>query len=256
MQEWDETGGEFALVDPNRIQVDHRYQRPEKEVLIAAISKAPDWKAFGSLMLQRRGNGENGVLVIIDGQQRLKGVMGSEDPPKKVPAIIMPKGDLASEARTFVTVNVQRKSVGTLEKHDALVTAKDPAALAVKKACEKVGYSLGTKGIVSGQMKTIQAVASVYHAYNVLGEDGLVQVLTLTRDAWPDDSAATSVHMLRAVTQVLVDLGTNYNRPTVANKLGKVSPTRILLKAEELKIRKGGSKQVNVRDAIHELCKV
>lgn len=254
MENWN---GEFEMVEVGRLNVDHRYQRAEKDVLIQAIAKNPDWRAFGALMCQRRGNGGNSVLVIIDGQQRFKGVMASDEPPMKVPCIIMPKDKLEAEARTFVTINVQRKSVGTMEKHDALVTAKDPAALAVKRATEKVGFSLGTRGVIGGgSPKTIQAVASVYHAYNVLGEDGLVQVLTVIRDAWPDDAAGVSLHMLRAITQVLVDLGTSYNRGKVVLALGKATPSRILMKAEELMYRKGGSKQENVRDAIRELCKV
>lgn len=243
--------GEFELVDPQMVIVDHRYQRPEKQTLIQAIAANPDWAAFGAISCYRR----DGTLVCVDGQQRLRGVLQSEKPPKLVPAVIQPKGSLQREATTFAAMNITRRAVESMEKHIALVQAKNPTALAIERACERTGYSLDAN-YQGGDPNTVQAISALYSTYGRLGEDGLVQVLTQARDAWPSDKLGVSAHMLRSITQVLIDQGEEYHRAKLTLALSKSSPSLILRKSEELKFDLGGSKQKNVRRAIKVLCKV
>lgn len=251
MDDWNAVGT-FELVNPKEIVVDHRYQRAEKDNLISEIAKAPNWEAFGAVSCYRR----DGVLVCIDGQQRLRGVLTSEEPPQLVPAIIFEKTSLSNEAMTFVKVNITRTSVTSLEKHRALVVANHPAALAVERAVAHVGFSVqGSTNERTGG-RAISAISSIYHVYNTLGEEGLVQVLTQIRDAWPDDHVGLSLNIIRGVCDVLVDQGAEYHRGKLTAALATTSPYLILRKAEEFKFQYAGSKQTNVRRAIKELCKV
>lgn len=245
----DEWNGKFELVDPKLVVVDHRYQRTEKENLIAKIASSPDWAAFGALSCYQR----EGVLVCVDGQQRLAGVLQSETPPKKVPAVIFDKATLDKEAQTFTKINVNRTQLSALEKHRGLVVAKNPAALAVERAADKAGFTLQPS---TGSTRNIQAIGAVYNAYNLLGEDGLLQVLVQLRDAWPGETSALTVNIIRGVTDVMIDLGSDYNRAKLTNSLAKATPGAIMRKAEELRFDTGGSKQKNVRRAIKALCKV
>lgn len=248
MEKWN---GNFEMVDPAVIVIDHRYQRPEKETLIRRIAQSPDWEAFGAVSLYRR----NGVLVCVDGQQRIRGVLTCENPPKEIPAIVFEKTTLDQEAETYVAINVMRTAVNALEKHKGLVVAKNPAALAIERAVEKAGYTVAGPGGGAGP-RTIHAIGAIYHAYTQLAEEGLVQVLVQARDSWQDDPAGISVHMIRGLVDVLTDLGSDYHRGKLTTALQKSSPALIMRKAEELKFDLGGSKQTNVRRAIKVLCKV
>lgn len=244
----DEWNGKFEMVDPTLIVVDHRYQRPEKEVLIGKIAKNPNWAAFGALSLYRR----DGVLVCVDGQQRLRGVLSSENPPKLVPAVIQDTATLAQEAQTFVDMNITRTAVQALEKHHGLVAAENPAALAIERAVATAGYSLGGGSAANN----IQAVSTLYYVYNMLGEDGLVQVLSQARDSWPNDPAGVNVNMLRVICDVITEQGSDYHRGKLTTALAKSTPADILRKASALMFDLGGSKQVNVRRAVKALCKI
>jgi hypothetical protein len=247
----DEWNGTFEKVNPREIVIDHRYQRSEKPILIARIAENPDWAAFGALSCYRR----DGLLVCVDGQQRLRGILSTDKPPLLVPCVIQEKAPVEKEARTFVTVNVNRTSVQSLEKHRGLVMAKDPAALAINRSVETAGFSLGQRSGTENP-HTISAVASIYNAYNVLGEEGLLQLLVQLRDSWPNDGAAVGASIINGVRDVLVDLGDDYNRAKVTAALAKTSPALIMRKAKEIEFDIGGSMQINVRRAINKLCKL
>jgi len=242
------------LVDPRVIVIDHRYQRPEKPNLIAAIAANPDWAAFGAISLYKRES----TLVCVDGQQRLRGVLAAETPPKLVPCIIQPKASVVREATTFAAINITRRSVESMEKHVALLQAQNPTALAIDRAVTKSGFTLSTGGATAAvsDPNTLYAISALYSLYRQLGEDKLVQVLVQVRDAWPSDPLGKSAHMLRAVGQVVVDLGDDYNRAKVTTALGRSSPALILRKSEEHRFDFGGAKQKNVRRAIKTLCKI
>lgn len=244
--------GTFELVDPRLIIVDHRYQRPEKKTLIDAIAANPDWAAFGAVSCYRRNDG---MLVCVDGQQRLRGVLDSEKPPKLIPTVIQPKATVQREATTFAAINITRRAVESMEKHNSLVVAQNPTALAIERALEKAGFSLDSD-YRSGDPHTVQAVGALYSIYSRLGEEGIVQVLVQARDAWPNDRLGISAHLLRGVAQVLIDQGENYNRAKLTAALSKSTPSLILRKSDELRFDLGGSKQKNVRRAIKALCKV
>lgn len=247
MEAWN---GKFELVDPRLIVVDHRYQREEKANLIAAIAANPDWAAFGALSLYRRGD----VLYCVDGQQRLRGVLNSASPPKVVPAVIQDQGTVVDEATTFAAINITRRAVESMEKHKALVSAKNATALAIDRAAEKAGFTIGVE---VADPNTVMAISALYHIYSRLGEEGVVQTLVQARDSWPSDRLGVSAHLLRGISQVIIDLGDEgYNRGKVTAALSKTSPALILRQSEALRFDLGGSKQKNVRRAIKALCKI
>lgn len=240
--------GTFEMVDPKAIVVDHRYQRPEKPALIARISSNPDWEAFGVIVCYKRGE----LFFCIDGQQRLAGILRAQEVPKRVPIVWFPPTEVAHEASTFVRMNVDRKAVEPLEKHRGQLVAKDPVALAIERAVDRAGFTIAP----GGEPRSIGAVAALHYVYNLLGEDGLVQVLVQCREAWPDDKAALGVNIVRGLGDVLAGMNGNYNRQKLTASLARTSPALILRKAEELRFDLGGSKQTNVRRAFKALAKV
>lgn len=245
--------GKLQMIDPKKVIVDHRYQRAEKSSLIAAISSNPKWEFFGALTLFER-EGKPDTYYCADGQQRLRGVMGAEKSPTTVPAVVFTVPALRDEAAIYVQINEFRKALRPLEKHVGKVVAKDAAAMAVERAANTAGFSIGQ----SPSARTIEAPNALYYAHNALGEQGLVQLLTVLRDAWPDDKRALSSGIIRTLADIIEEKSSNggFSRSDLTRKLLKTSPGKIARKAEEIHFDTGKSKGDSRRAAFKALAKV
>lgn len=243
--------GKFEMVNPKEVVIDHRYQRPLKQTLVSTIAQAPAWELFGVPICFKRANG---MLYCADGQQRIAGVMASENPPKEIPVLSFPMHDLADEAEVFVRINEWRKALQPIEKHKGKIVAGDPPTLAIERAVASAGFTIDT-GVGTGpaHARTIQAVAAVGMVYNRIGEEGLLQTLVCIRDAWPDDPIGLKAQVLRGVGTLIEEQGENYSRVKLTNALKKTTPSAVMRKAAELSLQIGGSKQTNVRNAFSVL---
>lgn len=246
--------GTFELVDLNAIIVDHRYQRDLKPALVAAIATDPRWELFGVPVLFKR---QNGMFYVADGQQRLTGLKQSQNPPQKVPVVWFPVAGLDDEAAAFVQINEFRKSLTALEKHKGKIVAKEPSTLAIERAVETAGLSIGGNAIGgAGDSRTISAIAALYAIYNNLGEEGLIQTLVVCRDAWENDANAFSTYILRGVAEIIAEQNGSYERQRLTRALQKTSVPQVLRQADAFRFDLGGSKQKNVRRAFKQLAKV
>lgn len=259
----DEFTGTFELVDPHLILIDHLYQRGEKSSLIDAIAQNPKWEAFGVITCFVRERDLNGkkqrTFYAVDGQQRLRGVMQSEAPPKTVPVVYYVVNDVADEAQVFVRINEYRKSLSALEKHKGKIVAKDPAAVAIERAVELAGFTVGNPSSKMHDSRTLPAVGSLNYIYNLLGEEGLTQTLVQIRDAWGDDKMATESMILKLVANVIAEQSSGnggYNRAALTKALARTTPSAITRKAEGLRFDMGGSRAVNLRRALKQLARV
>jgi hypothetical protein len=261
----DEFTGTFELVDPHLILIDHLYQRGEKSTLIDAIASNPKWEAFGVVtcfVREREVNGKKQRLFYaVDGQQRIRGVLKAEKPPKKVPVVWYALSNVQDEAAVFVRINEYRKALSAIEKHKGKIIAKDPAATAIERAVEKAGFTVGAETSRGENARTIHAIASLNWVYNLIGEEGVTQTLTQVRDAWPDDKTGTDAMMIRAIAQVIAEQqgssqNGGYNRAALTRKLAGTTPSAIFRKAEGLRFDMGGSRAINLRRALKQLAKV
>lgn len=242
--------GTHEMVDPSTIVVDHLYQRPEKKALVQRIAATFDAMLFGRPICFRR---ENGMLYCIDGQQRIAGAKAAGI--RTTPIVSFPLVGAQREAEVFVAVNEARKALTGLEKHRGKVVAKDPAAIQIERAVEKAGYSIGVN---HESPRAISAIGSLGYAHGLLGEEGIVQILTVSRDAWGDDKKAVDSKIIRALADIIDAQAKNggYSRSKLATALGKTSPARILRKSEEIHFEQGTAKQESVRRAFKALAKV
>lgn len=248
MKEW---SGNFDLINPALIIIDRRYQRDDKLGLQAQIASHAAWEPFGVIICSKR---PNGVFVALDGQQRLGGFMASLEPPKAVPVVWFSVASIEEEARIFEIINEARKSVLPLEKHKARIVQKEPVTMALERACERVGFTIG--GNSAGNPRTIKAIKALNWVYLKVGEEGLVQVLTVARDAWPNDTRATSPYILKSLAEIVANTNGGFNRNRVTQALSKRPVGEYIQKAKQLTIDSGGSTQENVRRAFKLLAKV
>lgn len=241
--------GVFEMVDPKEIVIDHNYQRPEKETLVAQIGKEFNWTSFGTVSCYRR----NGMLYAVDGQQRLKAALSLSDPPKEVPCIVFPEATVRDEAHTFLDIQINRKAVSAFEKHKAELIAKVPSALAIQRAVDSVGFNISGGDY---NPNSVYAIRTLHYIYTLLGEEGVVQTLTQIRDAWSGDPTATRTQILRGVADVIAEKGDKYDRAAMTKALKRTTPADILRKARQHKWEMGGSSQVNIRRAFKTLAKL
>lgn len=247
--------GTFELIDPKLIVLDHKYQRPEKWDLIAKISKAPEWAAFGVVLCSKRiATSGDPLFYCLDGQQRLQGVNTCENPPAAVPVLWFAVANVKEEARLFSIINEQRKAVNAIEKYRSHLTMEDGKYLHIAAAVEGAGYSIG----MGSDPRTIGAIDGLLTIYNAVGEDGLRLALQAISEAWPDDKSATSTWVFRALAEVLSEAANNggTSKAKLVAGLSKTTPGRILRKAEEIRFEIGGSKRLNVRRAMKALAKL
>lgn len=238
--------GEFRMVNPKEVVIDQRYQRTKKNALIQQIAQSPSWEAFGAPTCFERSNG---MLYAADGQQRIAGMLASNNPPRLIPVLVFPMETVEEEAQVFTRINEWRKQLQPIEKHKSKVVAKEPAALAVERAVAQAGFSIGVGLSKADNPRTIQAVASVNWIYNRIGEEKLVQTLTCIKTAWPEDGTGISTHILRGVAVLIEEKGDAYNRAKLVTALRRTEPHLVLRKASEMKLDFGGSKADNVRRA-------
>lgn len=247
--------GKVENVDPFTIVVDHKFQRPEKPYLIEKIAANFDPMRFGRPICFLR---DNAMRYCIDGQQRIaayKLLVDRQGAPRSVPIVSYGLVGIQKEAEVFVSINEARISLTGLEKHRGKIVALDPAALQIERAVDKAGFSIGHNG---ESPRAIGAIGSLGYAHGLVGEEGIVQILTVIREAWGDDKKAIDGGILRTIADIVDGKAKNggYNRAQLVRALQKTTPSKILRRAEELHFEHGTSKRASTRNAFKALCKV
>lgn len=242
--------GTHEMVDPFTIVVDHKYQRTEKPALIQLIGDNFDPMLFGRPVCFRR---ENGILYCIDGQQRIAGAKAAV--LRLIPVVVFALVGVQREAEVFVAINEARRGLTGLEKHRGKIVAKNSSALAIEQAVATAGFSIGHN---TNSPRSIAAVGALGYAHGVLSEDGVVQLLTVSREAWGDDRKAVDAAIIRTLADIIDAQVKNggYSRPNLSTALRRTSPAQLLRKAEELHFEHGTSKGVSLRNAFRALAKV
>lgn len=242
--------GKQEMVDPFSIVVDHKYQRQEKPSLIQRIGANFDPMLFGRPICFVR---ENEMRYCIDGQQRICGAKAAG--LRSIPVISFQLVGVQREAEVFVAVNEARKALSGLEKHRGKVVAKDVAAIQIERAVDTAGFSIGVN---YQSPRSIASVGALGYAHKAIAEDGIVQLLTVTREAWGDDRKAVDGSIIRTLTDIIDGQSKNggYNRNKLVTALKRTTPAQLLRKAEEFHFEHGTSKGASLRNAFKALAKV
>jgi len=129
--------GEFMYIDKTALVVDHSYQRNINPIKTKAIASDWSWTACGAILVAKRTQG----LYVIDGQHRVMAARKRTD-IIQLPCLVFPSLGVTEEAKSFLTVQMMRKSVSAYEKFNALLVVEDTSALLVKRICEDFGITI------------------------------------------------------------------------------------------------------------------
>lgn len=242
--------GKHEMADPMVIVVDHLYQRDEKPTLIQRIAANFDPMRFGRPICFKRNNS---MLYCIDGQQRLAGAKTAG--LRSVPVVVFDLVGVQREAEVFVAVNEARKALTGLEKHRGKIVAKEPAAVQIERAVGTAGFSIAAN---PDSPRAIAAIGALEYAHGLIAEDGIVQLLTVAREAWGDDKKLTKSAIVRVLAEIIDEHRKNggYSRAKLTTALRRTTPSQLLRKAEEIHFEQGTAKRESLRKAFKALAKV
>lgn len=131
--------GVFEWLDKSSLHVDDSYQRKASQARIKLINKNWSWIACGTILIAERQDG----YFVMDGQHRVLAAMTRND-INLLPCMIYQVQSVKDEASGFLTTQIGRKPLSTLDRFQAQIIADDQDAIFVKNLLDKYGYKPGT----------------------------------------------------------------------------------------------------------------
>lgn len=242
---------QFEIVPIKYLTVD-AYQRPLTS-FVDKIVKNFNPALVGCLCVSKRSNTK---FAVIDGQTRAKGMerLGM----KEAPCVVFTGLSREQEAALFALFQTERRGMTSAARFNAEVIAKVPTALAINEVVEGIGFRIDH----ADGPNTIKAVAAVEYVYH--GAKGgkksqgdpelLAKTLEIIKAAWPKlPDTAVSATMIRGLGYFLAKKeNQNVDLDKLALRLGKVSPSELAKRAEQLREGRGmsGNSPIYLAEAI------
>ena len=231
-----------------RLQVDPTYQRLTSGnrscALIVGMIVEWDWRLALPLLVARR---IDGGLFIIDGQHRHAGATERAD-IAFMPCVILPAGDLADEARTFVAINDKRQALSQTDKFAAMLVAGDGDAAATAALIEETGWRV-VRGNFNGlgEAGKLTCAPLLVRLRKKFGEHVLRLALLTVREAWPD----TPIGPVARMTEALCGLYRNRDggRNALVVALSRVEPKQWMTRAGAIRDRSFGLSELDALSA-------
>jgi hypothetical protein len=211
------------------------YQRWPDEARVREIVEHYDPIAFGVLFVNLRGfEPYVGQKFIFDGQNRYTAArdMGMDE----VPCILVHGLSLEEEARRFVTMDTNRRSLSKIDKYRANLVAKDPLATLASQVIEESGFKVETnpKKWRADQVGYIRAIDAVETAIRRYGPHTTIAALQTCRLAWPNDVTAGQRNFVLGTARLIFKFEDKLNVRQLQKKLALVSPREVIKRANAL----------------------
>lgn len=219
--------GEERIVNLRDLFVDHSYQRGLKNSS-KKISKEFKPECAGHLTVGER---PNGLLSLIDGQQRREAMLARNITQWK--ARVIKSVGPEFEASIFRTLNggdgtVTR--VSAMELYHAKLIEGDPQALLLKKVVETEGFRISKNREV--KWPSIGCVGGLFSDIKTHGVEVLGTALRLIKQVWPAQDLALRNEILRGV--VIAITAPNLNMERLAKVMEK-TPVQAIYQKSKMK---------------------
>jgi hypothetical protein len=212
------------------ITVDHRYQRPLDKKRVEKMAEGFDPHLFGTLEVSARKSGRSTKYIAFEGQHRL--ALAKAVGLKTVDCIVHGGLEAIDEAKLFVRLHTERKSITPIDRFNARVFAGEPTALAVKAAINDAGCEVGEgKG-----ESTISAITAAEKAWRLYGDTMFREALGIIGQIWSTEPNAYSGGMVQGMTRFVAQYGERIDQSHLA-KLEKCGPQKIIDAARDVRHR-------------------
>lgn len=183
----------FAMVDVDKLKVDHSYQRDETD-LVEYIGNNFNPLAYVCALVAQRSDG---TMYLVDGQQRTKGAKRAGK--KQVPAMIFRSDGKEQEAQLFRFLNEFRKPVTVTDIFRASLVAGDPETVGINNAVLDAGFKVALRKGMGAKWPYIGAIEQIRMIYRSDGGPVLTEVLRLIESLWGEQYEALRRESIRGV---------------------------------------------------------
>ena len=230
---------EYKYLRPSQIEIDPLYQRRLRTAVVDNIVKEFNGDTFNEPKVSNR----DGKYWVFDGQHTLaawRKMNGNEDKP--IYCKVFKGMTWLDECKRFIVQDGFGGDPNINEKLNAGYESRDPDVVGMVKGAELVGFKVSFKNNKAN--KTICAVSALFKAYNKLGADAYVEMLTAIRDTWQFDPDSVSAPIINAMSTFFKTYGGNFKRGDLVNSLKRITPMQIIREGRTLRMRNGFAREI------------
>lgn len=229
---------EYRFLRPSQIQIDPMYQRRLDTTRVDKIAKDFNGDTFNEPKVSNR----DGQYWVFDGQHTLAAWRKLAGEDKPIYCKVFKGMTWLDECKRFIVQDGYDKDPTINDKLNAAYEGREPDVVGMVKGAELVGFKVNFKNVNAN--KTIVAVGALYKAYNKLGADAYVDMLTAIRDAWQYDRDSMCAQIINAMTVFYKTYAGNFKRDDLVNSLRRVTPIQIIRDGRVLRARNGFAKEI------------
>lgn len=240
----------YEILPIKHLFVDESYQRPLTN-FVKRIEEKFDPALVGTLVTSERGKTK---FAVVDGQTRMTAMRRRG--LTEAPCLIYANLTEADEADLFARLQTERRGMVAANRFRAEVIAKKPFAVALDRIVQDEGFSIGVNVQDGYCINAVAALETIYRGMKSRrakfqpDEDLLRDVLQIVKGAWPKmPEGAKSGTMLRGLGYYLMfapdgkvrSKAQQVDFDRLTTKLGKVQPSELARRAEQLREGRGMS---------------
>jgi hypothetical protein len=241
----------FALIPLDNLFIDPSYQRPLSS-FAERIKRDYNPAMVGTLVVSERPGRRNASYAVVDGQTRMYG-MGANGEPV-APCLVYRNLSREQEARLFADLQTQRRGMATPLRFRAALISGDEEARGIAETARAAGMKVAGDEDMSG-IRSIAAVEWLYRR----DPDLLYRVLTVVREAWPDEAPpeGSTSQDPRSRGEILKGMGrfmheSDVDDERLTKRLARITPGQLRHRANALREGSGigGSWDRYVKEAL------
>lgn len=230
---------ESRTLRPSQIRVDELYQRDLDVKRVDRIVKEFNGDTFNEPKISCR----SGIYWVFDGQHSIaawRKLHNGEDEP--IQCKVFKGMTWVDECEAFIRQNGISKDPTTNQKLRAAYNEKRPDVLSMVQGAELVGFVVDFSA--SKIDNRIVATSTLFKAYNKLGYQQYVDMLTAIKEAWGGISDSLSQQILGGMTAFYETYAGNFKREDLVSSLRSVRPIDIIREGKGIVRGNGYAKEI------------
>lgn len=234
-------GHEFKYMGlrPSQINVDLLYQRPLNKKRVEQIVREFNGDTFNEPKVSYR----DGKYWVYDGQHSIaawRELFNGED--KTMLCKVYTGMTWLDECEAFIRQNGIVVDPTTNDKLSAAYNARRADVVAMVDGVKLAGMGVSFKANKCRGM--IVATGALFRAYNLLGMDAYVDMLTAMREAWNGQEDSLNGIMISGMAKFYNAFYGNFNRESLVRSLAKVRPADIIREGKASRSGNGYAKEI------------
>ena len=217
--------GTIRSLSTSRLTSGLPYQRPVEQRDVDKIIREWNGRELSPIVVSFR----DGKFNVIDGQHRaeaMRQMAGGKD--VIVPCIIHTGMTYEEEAAMYARLDTDKKRLTLRQYTKAVVEAgSDANILEVKRLTEDAGF-VWALGEPTGEAFEIATIRALISAYQLLGGEAFVKMLSLLAGAWQGTPKSLKASMLSGMALFVKTYETELNDRAFIRRLSIVSPNEII----------------------------